>query len=172
MKIIDNFLPQSSFNSIQKFFLSNKLPWYYNDSVAGSNDDLNNYQLVYNFFDIRNPFKEACPCTYSSLIKPILTKLSPQYIFRIKANLSPRTDIPYQGRFHTDMNLNQKTAIFYINSNDGYTLFKDNSKVLSVENRLCLFNGHIEHAGVSCTDAKRRVVLNINYIPNPLDPLR
>ena len=70
------------------------------------------------------------------------------------------------------MLLNQKTAIFYINSNNGYTVFKDNSKVISRENRLCLFNGHIEHAGVSCTDARRRIVLNINYLPPSLDPLR
>ena len=70
------------------------------------------------------------------------------------------------------MNLGQKTAIFYLNSNNGYTLFKDDTRVFSQENRLCLFNGHIEHAGASCTNAKRRVVLNINYIPSDLDPLR
>ena len=172
MKIIDDFLPYESFKTIQSFFLSTDIPWTYNDSIAGPNDDLNNYQFVYNFFDIKRPFKESCPCKYSAFLKPILTKLSPQYIFRIKANLRPYTSSPYQGQWHTDMLLNQKTAIFYINSNNGYTVFKDNSKVISRENRLCLFNGHIEHAGVSCTDARRRIVLNINYLPPSLDPLR
>lgn len=172
MKVLDNFLPPQTFKTLQDFFLSNQLPWHYNASIAGVNEDLDNYQFVYNFFDIRNPFKESCPCKYSNLLKPLLTKLSPQYILRIKANLRPRTNQYYTGNFHTDMNLNQKTAIFYINSNNGYTLFKDDSKVYSLENRLCLFHGHTEHAGASCTDASRRIVLNINYIPSKLDPLR
>ena len=173
MKVIDNFLPQETFKTLQSFLLSNHIPWYYNDSIAGLNDDLDNYQLVYNFFDIKQPFKEACPCKYSNSLNPLLSKLSPKYILRIKANLRPRTShMQYCGNFHTDMQLNQKTAIFYINSNNGYTLFDDDSRVYSQENRLCLFNGHIAHAGASCTDQRRRVVLNINYIPNELDPLR
>ena len=173
MKVIDNFLPPETFKPIQDFFLSNLIPWHFNDSIAGVNEDLDNYQLVYNFFDIKNPFKDACPCKYSNLLRPILTKLSPKYLLRVKANLRPKTShAQYRGNFHTDMNLGQKTAIFYLNSNNGYTLFKDDTRVFSQENRLCLFNGHTEHAGTSCTNAKRRVVLNINYIPSELDPLR
>ena len=168
MKIIDDFLPQETFKTLQTFLISNHIPWYYNDSIAGINNNLDNYQLVYNFFDIRQPFKEACPCKYSNFLNPLLTKLSPKYILRVKANLRPRTQTPHIAQFHTDMNLNQQTAIFYINSNDGYTLFKDDSKVYSKENRLCLFHGHTEHAGVSCTNSKVRIVLNINFIPSQI----
>ena len=71
------------------------------------------------------------------------------------------------------MNLGQTTAIYYLNSNNGSTVFKDSGdKVESVANRLIVFDGSIEHAGTSCTDDSRRVVLNINYIPSELDPLR
>ena len=119
---------------------------------------------------LRNPFKEACPCTYSSLIKPILTKLSPQYIFRIKANLRPRTTQGVLSDYHVDMSLNQQTAILYLNTNNGYTKFQQNGlqDVHSVANRLVTFYGGLKHAGASCTDENTRIVLNINYIPTTL----
>ena len=57
------------------------------------------------------------------------------------------------------------TAIFYINSNNGYTIFKDTKeKVKSVPNRLLKFDTRMKHSGVSSTDEKRRVVINFNYI--------
>ena len=67
------------------------------------------------------------------------------------------------------MKLNQKTAIFYINTNNGYTLFKDGTKVDSVQNTMLIFDGSLDHCGVSCTDQKRRIVLNINYVPGILN---
>ena len=58
-----------------------------------------------------------------------------------------------------------KTCVFYLNTNDGYTMFKDGTKVESVENRLVLFDSQTQHCGTSCTDKRKRVVLNINYVP-------
>ena len=58
-----------------------------------------------------------------------------------------------------------KTAIFYVNSNNGYTIFKESKKkVRSVENRLVIFPSELEHCGGSCTDNKQRVVINFNFI--------
>jgi hypothetical protein len=57
------------------------------------------------------------------------------------------------------------TAIFYINSNDGYTIFKKNKKIIkSKENKFIYFKSNSEHAGTTCTDQKVRVVINFNYI--------
>ena len=44
-------------------------------------------------------------------------------------------------------------------------MFRGGTEVKGIENRLLLFDSHIEHAGTSCTDELRRVVLNINYHP-------
>ena len=55
------------------------------------------------------------------------------------------------------------TAILYINTNNGYTKFKKGGKVKSVANRMLIFDSQLEHAGVTCTDALRRVVVNFNY---------
>ena len=57
-----------------------------------------------------------------------------------------------------------KTAIFYINSNNGYTEFEETGeKVLSVANRVCIFDNGLQHAGVTTTDTINRVVVNVNY---------
>tara|TARA_R100001530_G_C4292927_1_gene148489 strand:- start:413 stop:934 length:522 start_codon:yes stop_codon:yes gene_type:complete len=173
MKIIDNFLSESDFDLVQKFFLSNELPWFWSNGISGKEQGLDYFQLVHKFFDTKNPFQNCNSVKYSNFLQPILNKISPDHILRIKANLRPRTSSHIISDWHTDMKLNQKTAVFYINTNNGYTVFKDDDmRVYSLANRLCLFDGHTEHAGASCTNERRRIVLNINYIPCELDPLR
>ena len=58
-----------------------------------------------------------------------------------------------------------KTAILYLNTNNGYTKFSTGEKVMSERNKLISFDGHLEHTGTtnSC-DEPRRVCLNINYL--------
>ena len=82
-------------------------------------------------------------------------------------NLRPITDEPSQSPYHQDQskNPNHKIAIYYINTNNGYTIFEHNKQqIQSIQNRLIIFDGHLRHAGVSTTDTKRREVLNLNYI--------
>ena len=172
MKVIDNFLPKDDFDLVQKFFLSTELPWFWSSGISGREQGNDYYQFVHKFFDTKNPFQNCQSVKYSNFLQPILNKLSPEHLFRIKGNLRPHTSSHIISEWHTDMKLNQKTAIFYINTNNGYTLFKESDmRVYSLANRLCVFDGHTEHAGASCTNKSRRIVLNINYIPNELDPL-
>lgn len=63
---------------------------------------------------------------------------------------------------HTDTNFDCRTAVFYVNTNDGYTNI-EGEKVASVENRLVKFGALTKHTGSSTTDSQIRVVLNINY---------
>ena len=51
-----------------------------------------------------------------------------------------------------------------MNDNNGYTLFEDGTKVESKENRVVIFDSQMRHAGIPCTDEKRRVVINFNFI--------
>ena len=164
MKIIDDFLSPSDFKITQNFFQSPDFLWYYNEGIANHKQGLDQFQFVHPFFDVQKPSQTD----WSPFLQPILTKLNPRYIFRIKANLRPRTSQGVLGKFHTDMNLNQQTAIFYLNTNNGYTKFKDSTldDVPSVANRLLTFYGHLEHCGCSATDCNNRIVLNINYIPS------
>ena len=163
MKVIDNFLSPSDFELTQNFFLGSSIDWNLNNSIVSLKQGIDQYQFVHEFCNVQRPFKS----NYSNFLQPILTKLNALYIFRMKANLRPRTTQGVISDYHTDMDLNQQTAIFYLNTNNGYTKFKDNTldNVPSVANRLVTFYGGLEHAVCSCTDQNVRVVLNINYIP-------
>ena len=164
MKIIDNFLDEDEFKILQQYLTNDNFTWNLLPSIANNKQGLDQFQLVHPFFDISKPSQTD----WSPFLQPILTKLNAQYIFRIKANLRPRTSQGVLSDFHTDMNLNQQTAIFYLNTNNGYTKFKDNTldDIPSVANRLITFYGHLEHCGCSATDCNNRIVLNINYIPS------
>ena len=164
LKILPDFLSKEDFKPLQTYFFT-KLDWFYNDSIAGENNDPDNFQFSHLFFNIRNPYLEQPISSHSSILKPILLKLAPFYLYRVKANLRPRTSIPVKSNIHVDFNIEQVTAIYYINTCNGYTEFEDGTIVNSVENTMVIFNGNLKHCGVSCTDQKARLLLNINYKP-------
>jgi len=57
-----------------------------------------------------------------------------------------------------------KAAIYYLNTNNGYTLFKEGKKKInSVKNRMIFFDSDAYHLGTNSTDCKNRLVLNFNY---------
>ena len=62
-----------------------------------------------------------------------------------------------------ELHANLTTAIFYMNTNNGYTLLETEEKIESVENRLVVFPCDMLHTGVSQTDTKIRVTLNLNF---------
>ena len=83
---------------------------------------------------------------------------------RINDNLTPRTVFHREmSGYHIDVSLPGNTSILYINTNNGYTQFKNGDKVKSVANRMVTFDSQKLHSGISCTNQKMRVVLNFNY---------
>lgn len=162
--ILDNVLNEKDFNTIQEIIFDAHFPWYFNGGVVYDNEsELNNYQFTHCFY------KQFCPHSeYYELLFPIIKFIDPISILRIKANLLTKSENIIEHGFHTDipyLKENQKstTAIFYVNTNNGYTKFEDGTKIKSVANRLISFDSRLLHTGSTCTDEKRRVVINFNY---------
>ena len=133
-----------------------------------------NYQLVHNIYHATSPSIGIDPLVTPSahVIIPIFfSKLDVIGILRIKSNLLMRTSEIIPHTFHTDYNCKMgsnrydkvTTSIFYLNTNDGYTEFKDGTRIESVANRLVTFPHHMEHRGTTCTDKPFRLVINFNY---------
>ena len=103
---------------------------------------------------------------YYSVFIPVLQKLEAKKSFRIKANLLSRTFFHRKSAYHRDISQigEHQTAIYYLNTNNGWTEFKKGGKVKSVANRIVIFDSDLEHRGVTCTDEQRRVVINFNYV--------
>ena len=55
-----------------------------------------------------------------------------------------------------------KTAIYYVNTNNGYTVFK-NKKIKSEANKIIIFNGNTKHKVKYQTDRDTRIVINFLY---------
>jgi hypothetical protein len=163
-EIIDNFLEVDDFNKLRDFLMGPNFEWYFNNYVIGDNEEkkLNQYQLIHNFYN-----KHVPTSNYFPVVEPILLKIKPVGLLRVKANLNPRAESHIEHGYHVDFEnslVNQRTAVFYVNTNNGYTLFEDGTKVESVENRFVSFKTSMKHTGSTCTDENRRVLINFNYI--------
>tara|TARA_R110002096_G_C14164438_1_gene685263 strand:- start:21 stop:554 length:534 start_codon:yes stop_codon:yes gene_type:complete len=165
IKIVDNFLDQSEFEKIQEVMMGDNFAWFYTDGIVSKEDGLGKFQLTHQMYKDGEPRSSNIKLMY-----PILNILKPIAIYRIKANFRAGTLKNEESLFHTDMGFLPKekvkqwtTSIFYINTNDGYTLFKNGTKVESVSNRMVTFPADMTHCGTSCTNKKTRVVINFNY---------
>ena len=105
------------------------------------------------------------------IVHPILSIIRPFVVWRIKANLQYRTHKVDKNNYHTDIGaiLSDKrkkqwtTAVYYVNSNNGYTEFEDGTIVESVGNRFASFPANMIHRGTSCSDEEYRLIINFNY---------
>jgi len=159
VKIIDNFLSKEVFEKLQNTLLGNNFDWYYNSYVEYTKKPNKQFQFIHFFFN--NNWRGS----NFNLIEPIINIIKPFSLVRIKANLLTKTENIIANEFHKDFDnvSNLTTGIFYINTCNGYTLFKDNTKVESVANRFVSFDSQLEHTGTSCTDENIRVLINFNY---------
>jgi hypothetical protein len=161
MEVIDDFLPEEQFNTLASTMMSANFPWYFANSVLSKDllcREQYNYQFGHSFY-----YNYGFKSEYSNLIVPILEKLDPIAILRIKGILLPRTETNIEHGFHLDNQHKTKVAIYYVNTNNGYTKFADDGIINSVANRLVLFNSKDYHTGATCTDEKIRVAINFNY---------
>lgn len=178
-KVIDNFLDKPDFERLQQALLETDtgFPWFYSKVVTPGSDmecsEIDNWQLCHPFYDIpkdkdfyRNNFYRT---PTMDLILPILQKLEPKILIRVKANLNSRTHDIITHAYHTDVPADElaavgKTAVFYVNTNNGYTIFEDGERVESVANRIVMFDATQKHSGTTCTDQQFRCVININWL--------
>ena len=187
IELIDNFLEKDEFHKLESVFFSHhedrpylkeyqkehdeniQIPWYYRNSTSysPSEDDnsVNNYQFVHIFYadhTIASPFFDH--------LKYLMDKIGFRSLLRCKANLQMRSEVHHERKLHRDRPNGCKPdkdpyriGIYYLNTNNGYTLMEDSTKIESVANRLAVFSPKLWHASATCTDEKRRIILNMNW---------
>jgi len=156
-KIINNFLDKEVFNNLKNILFSNNISWFFHHQMT-KNDKYFFNHCFYNHHTSQSIF-------FEDMITPILKKLNAVAIVEVRANLNLKENIHYQSNFHVDRPFECKTAVFYVNTCNGYTLLHEDKKIKinSEENKMLIFNSQIKHAGVSQTDVDRRITINFNY---------
>ena len=168
LRIVDDFLDSDSHLRIKES-LEYKDFWTYDPYIAGSmSDQIKDGQLCHDFFS------EMYRSPHIEVLFPIIGRIKPMAIWRIKANLQLHGGEAYKSNWHYDFTgdgypvENMETAIYYVNSNNGYTEFTD-CKVDCVANRMVFFPSNTKHRGVNASNVKARYVINFNYFPMKLD---
>ena len=164
IEVIDNFLPIDLFLDISDFFFSSKFVWYWNEFKTIERikydtelDELDDFQYIHPFYNLNKPVSNVN-------IQAFIDALNMKHIVKAKANSTIRMNSIIRYGFHTDVNLPDcKTSIFYMNTNDGFTEFENGDRIESIANRMITFDSSLKHTGTSCTNKKRRIVLNFNY---------
>jgi len=157
IEIIDNFLDKETFNSMQSFVLGDSFPWYFND-FKSDDTDVHNFQFTHTVIRQGQITSE-----FIQHMDPFFKGLNVKEVFRVKMNLTTKTEKLFNHLYHTDFK-DCTTSIFYMNTNNDKTIFKNGKEVNSIANRMIIFNSNLEHAATSHTDEKMRVVINFNYV--------
>ncbi len=155
MNIYKNIIDKNEANQIENFFLSWDFPWYYQKNTTTK---INNSYMFHSFYN-----NNQINSKDFNLIKPIVEKLKPKNILNIRANLCLRR--PMKCKWHCDewtKDLKHKTAIYYVNTNNGATEFKD-KKIKCVKNTIVVFDANNKHRALLQTDTDARMVINFNY---------
>ncbi len=155
--IIDNFLTQEQFNNIKQACFSkdceDNVNWFRN-RVVNKEDD--------NYYFSHQIFYEYQPSVLFPFMEPLLSKLNPKCVKRIKLNYYPATEKVFKHDSHKDYPFPHKGAIFSLNTCDGGTYFGD-QHVQSIENRIILFDPGKDHGSTTTTKKEGRCNININY---------
>ena len=162
IEVFDNFLEHELFKKISDKIINSQ--WSYSDLIISFDkricDELDNHQMYNMIYSDDEPKSDMF-----HLIRGIMMngKFNFKSLIKIKANLSFRTTEKIIHGYHVDLPYECKTAIYYLNTNDGCTMFEDGREVGSVANRWVIFNSQLAHTGTTCTDQKMRVLINFNY---------
>jgi len=168
--IIDDFLPEEEFKQVSNFITGEVIPWYYGPVIKDNIEDVSsidcssddNYQFSHLFYidDQPAPFIERIHPLINSILE-----IGCRSLVRVKANLTLKTNQIVEHGFHVDYDDfdGGKTAIYYVNTNNGYTKFESGDTVDSLENRLVIFDGTTMHTGTTCTDKNARYVINFDF---------
>ena len=157
----DNYLETDYFNFLTNSFLDGNFAWFYQADKVTKGD--NHFNFIHTFYKDGN-----VNSNHINLLDGLFKKLKVKQLIRVKLNLTTKTNSIIKFDFHRDVAETCKTAILYLNTNNGYTILRDIKDysvetVPSVANRLIDFPSFTEHAGTTHTNCHYRMVLNINY---------
>jgi|TARA_R100000081_G_C4735159_1_gene125662 hypothetical protein len=156
-KLYDNHLSEKDMIWLEDLLLSENFPYYYQSNITeNDNEFMFAHTLITGSYS-NSDYAET-------IVSKLMEKIPHEQIIRAKVNFYPKTNEIVKHNYHTDRdNYPVKAALFYVNSNDGYTEFENDDIISSNRNRMLLFNGSERHRSTTCTNANARVNININY---------
>ena len=168
-ELVDSFLDEEELESLESELLSKQFPWFLNPQIDKKSsyyvgrDNLQFSHTAYAKDDMKSNWLQDFGC--------LLDRMNIFTLLRVKVNYLPRTEKRVTHDFHVDIEdsnapKNINTSIFYLNTNNGVTIFEDTKEeVESVSNRIITFPSYLRHTGTTHTDkdVPHRILVNFNY---------
>ena len=163
MQVIPNFIEDRQVQEDIKNILTGDrgIPYYY-VNYTGYGDDNSDFYFVHFLYE-NYTHSHDCSSMFDRILSPIIGRLKFNYLMRAKVNLYTIKSEFIQTGMHTDSPTPHMVGLYSVNTNNGYTLFKDGTKIESIENQMVIFDGKREHCSVAQTDTDVRVNININF---------
>ena len=168
ISVQDNFLVEEQFTILRDAIINKDIPWYFSPIVTAVDVESTPGYFFHLIYDYAGPQSSY----WQSYFQYLMNQLNYALLCHVRINLNPCRSQRYVHRFHHDLNGQIEyrmckeftTSVLHINTNNGYTEFKDGTIVESVANRLVAWSADIEHLVVTQTDEQRRLLININYL--------
>ena len=123
-KVIDNYLPESDFFVLKEAIESEIFPWYLVTKSSHKSSNRFDYHMGHAFYVPDNGGKINSG-NFDVLIS-LIKKIKVNSLIRVKANLKFVTNKIIKSEPHIDQErFDCKVAIFYVNTNNGYTMIGD-----------------------------------------------
>ena len=180
--IIDNFLDSDIAENLENTILGSNFQWSCGTSIREDNysttviiDPLYDRQLVNLIYSkhLENPKNRREQENDYKIILPFMKKLNikTKQLIRVKINATLCKETVMRSGWHTDVLQNEigqgMTAIYYINTNNGKTLFETGKEIESIKNRIVIFPNNLSHCPQYHTNTPMRGVINFNWLTNP-----
>ena len=171
IKVYRDVLEKEQFDKIYQH-ITDKNFWWENSFVLADEEYNDSLHSKYNIQFVHSVLQKngVIDPDFLNLIKPIIDFLRIRSLMRVKVNLICRTDEVLIHGFHRDLTKEKswngecKSAVFYLNDCNGYTIFKESGmKVKSESNKVVVFPVELEHSGTTCTDKSIRLAINFVY---------
>lgn len=161
--VTDDFLPTEAWQAIHDLATGDRdrgsLPYFIANSVAHPDSDpAMDYYFIHLFY-IDNLINSE----YYSVLEPLISRIQPRALVRVKANLYPSTHTVREHDPHVDYDFAHSAALYMVNTCNGYTTMSDGTRIESVANRLVRFDPQQLHSSSTTSDSKYRVTINFNY---------
>ena len=152
MKVIDNFLSDNVADQIENSIIQDNFPWYYTGKgVYNSNVYFFSHSLLNN--GKKSDYADE-------ILLPLVSKMDGKKLLRAKINCYTKTEnyTHYPYHYDNDEDKDIKVAIYYVNTNNGYTEVKDKGKT-TVDQRnfinVITKSGGLAGVARDVTDAKK-----------------
>lgn len=158
-----NFLPAPHFRAIERLFMTDVLPWHFNERAVTS---ARQFMFVHSFMNDGKVTNDRWFPPVQAMLAPMQALRPFIGVARIKANLYTNQGREIVHPAHYDLPPDHPegrrffVAVYHVNSCNGRTVVGDES-FSSEANQLLVFD-NVEHYGTTQTDTDTRVVVNFN----------